>query len=508
VVAFLWWSGFALSQALISEPSQDLTRLHSKIRIDLSSQYWSGFARDAQHTALDAAPLQDLNRIHWQTPVDLSPQYSAYGELLIHYGSPIVTAGNTVIVPVKTAASGGFRIEAHAVSDGSLKWNRTTDYVLPPHNSIPVFGPVLTRFRVYFPGAGGTVYYRDDPDLANAYSGQIAFYGLENYQASPATYTNGVMINTPLTSDLEGDIYFGFVVLSSTPVPLQSGIARLSANGTGSWISAAQAAGDPAMTGVAQNCAPALSSDQRTLYVAVSDGTRGYLVALDAQTLAPVSHIALTDPQTGSPALVSDDSSASPTIAPDGDVYFGVRGNPNSANNNRGWLLHFDARLVQSKAPGAFGWDDTASLIPSHIVASYLGSSPYVVMTKYNNYADAGGDGINKIAVLDPISTATDPVTSVSVMKVVLSVAGPTPNPPLLGVKEWCINSAAVDLSVGAVLANNEDGKLYRWDLSTNTLSQAIVLTAGVSEAYTPTVIGPDGTVFTINNATLFAVGK
>jgi hypothetical protein len=156
-------------------------------------------------------------------------------------------------------------------------------------------------------------------------------------------------------------------------------------------------------------------------------------------------------------------------------------------------------------------------------------------------------------------------------------------------VKEWCINSAAVDPATGSVLAGSEDGKLYRWDLATNSFSQSMVLTSGVTilrqsrrlsgcwplkgacsqpkvktsvpaqsvvhgaalltgchgfreggrdgsrwerrtpgivkpplpdpgkaggspnalgEAYAPTLIGPDGTVYAINNATLFAVGQ
>jgi hypothetical protein len=58
------------------------------------------------------------------------------------------------------------------------------------------------------------------------------------------------------------------------------------------------------------------------------------------------------------------------------------------------------------------------------------------------------------------------------------------------------------------VLANSEDGVLYRWDLTTNTLSEQVVLTAGLGEAYTPTLIGADGTVYAINNGTLFAVGQ
>jgi hypothetical protein len=74
--------------------------------------------------------------------------------------------------------------------------------------------------------------------------------------------------------------------------------------------------------------------------------------------------------------------------------------------------------------------------------------------------------------------------------------------------REWCINTAVVDPASKSVFANSEDGKLYRWDLTTNTFTQTVTLTAGVGEAYTPTWMGPDGTVYAINNATLFAVGS
>jgi hypothetical protein len=64
-----------------------------------------------------------------------------------------------------------------------------------------------------------------------------------------------------------------------------------------------------------------------------------------------------------------------------------------------------------------------------------------------------------------------------------------------------------VDPATRSIFAGNEDGKLYRWDLATNTLSQTLVLTPGLGEAYTPTLVGGDGTVYAINNATLFAAG-
>lgn len=97
-------------------------------------------------------------------------------------------------------------------------------------------------------------------------------------------------------------------------------------------------------------------------------------------------------------------------------------------------------------------------------------------------------------------------------MKEVITKLGVTPDPDFPqfpgAVKEWCINSAAVDPFTKSVLANSEDGKLYRWDLTNNSLSESIILTSGADEAYTPTLIGSDGTVYAINEAVLSAVGK
>jgi len=95
---------------------------------------WLGFGRDAQHSANSAIATQDLNRISWSTPLDLAPTYTAGGALLVHYGSPVVTSHNTVVLPVKTGAAGGFRIEARsgatAASSGlrrrTTKCRRTT----------------------------------------------------------------------------------------------------------------------------------------------------------------------------------------------------------------------------------------------------------------------------------------------------------------------------------------------------------------------------------------------
>jgi hypothetical protein len=176
-----------------------------------------------------------------------------------------------------------------------------------------------------------------------------------------------------------------------------------------------------------------------------------------------------------------------------------------TSNHDRGWLLHFDSQLKISKLPSAFGWDDTASVVPASAVPSYRGPSPYLLLTKYNNYAQVGGNGRNFLALVDPNVSMTDPVTGVTVMRTVRKVLGPTPDPELGGVREWCINSAAIDPINHCAVVNSEDGNVYRWDFDTNTLSVGLTLAPPTGEAYTPTLIGPDGGIYAINNAQLFS---
>jgi hypothetical protein len=472
---------------------------------------WPGYAYNAQHSAKSPSASQPLLNIHWQTPVDLAPPGGG-----IHYGSPLITARNNVIVTVKTQSGGSFRLDCRKGSDGTLLYSQNTDYVQPQWGWVPSCGSTLTpQYALASPAAGGTVLLRASADSQSSPVVRQAFFGMANYNAAPATYNANVKICTPITSDSRGDLFFGFLVSGPTPANLVSGIARINPHGAGVWTSAATAAGDPSMTQIPLNCAPAISNDGLVVYIGVSDGGSGYLVGLSASTLAPLYKVRLKDPTSNNNAWVTDYSTASPTVGPDGDVFYGVLESPFPNNNDRGWLEHYNSTLTVTLTPGAFGWDDTASTFPSSAVPQYNGTSPYLLLTKYNNYANIGsGDGVNKVAVLDPHATQIDPITGATIMREILVKAGPTPDPGNIGpntpnaVREWCINTAAVDVAGRCALVNNEDGKVYRWDFPTNTLNQVVTLTGGVGEAYTPTCVGPDGTVYAINNAILFAVGQ
>ncbi len=471
------------------------------------AQAWLTHSHDEQHTALSTVQSQPLSKIHWHTPVDLVPPQ---GEIFIHYGSPLVTAANTVIVPVKTG-NNSFRVQAMNGATGKKVWQLNTGWQAPGATFTPGLGPTISGNTLYIPDIAGRVIARPNPDLKKQKASKLYFYGVKNFKKDRTAYEQNVQINTPLTTDPAGNLFFGFIVFGSTPLNLKSGVARIATDGTGTWASAATLSGDSSVFEVSMSAAPALSPDGSILYVSVDNGNYGYLLALNSVTLALINKVRMKDPSSGQDAIIFDASSASPTVGPDGDVYFGVIENPFPNHNDRGWLLHYNADLTQTKIPGSFGWDDTASVVPSSMVPSYSGTSTYLLMTKYNNYCGAGnGNGKNEIAILDPNATEHDPIIpSTLVMKEVLTHLGVTADPDCPGgVKEWCINTAAVDPFTKSVMANSEDGKLYRWDLTSNTFTEVITLSTGIGEAYTPTVIGADGTVYAINEAVLDAVGK
>ncbi|MBV8502141.1 MAG: hypothetical protein JO006_10510 [Paucibacter sp.] len=480
---------------------------------------WSGYAGSAQHQAISGVATQALARVLWTTPVDLAPPYRAGGELLIHYGSPAITATGTVLLPVRTGSGNGVRLEARVGTTGALLWQQDSAYVLPTSSWTPSCSVAVdANNRVYFPESGGRLLRRDAADSATGTLVRLCFYGDAVYAADAAGLDAAVQVCTPLTVGADGSVYFGFMATPTNSANVRSGFVRIAADGSGTWVGAtAVAAPIGAFDKPAMNAAPALSADGLTLYVAVNtqpDGTglqNGAILALDAATLALKQGRTLREPSAGALAYVTDSSTASPLVGPDGDVYYGVLQNVRNDHNGRGWLLHFDAGLTMDKTPGSFGWDDTPSVVAASLVSSYTGSSSYLLLSKYNNYYGAGtGDGQNKMAVLDPNAAQPDFITpGVQVMKEVITVLGPTPDPTTPGgVHEWCVNTAAVDPATASVLMNSEDGVLYGWDLRANRLSESLRLNAGLGQAYTPTVVGRGGIVYAINNATLNAAGS
>ena len=484
------------------------------------------FDGNAQHTANYSPTAQYLNAVHWTTSVDLN-NTGGYA----HYGAPLITPANTIFVPVKTGASGGFEINVFNAASGAAIYSLSTDYTQPSHNWILPYQPVLaisSETRLYYPGNGGTIYYIDNVDSASHGTPvqQVFYTTLANYQANAAAFNSTVFIDTPITADSSGNVFFGFRVDGTAPAPLsttQSGFARIDPNGNATYALAGTAAGDTNIGRDTHNSAPALSNDQATVYVAVkspSTETYGYLLGLNCTTLATKYKVFLKDPRShnANDATILDDSTASPMVGPDNDVYFGIYGNP--ANGSRGFMLHFSSDLTVEKAPGGFGWDNTTGVVPASMVPSYTGTSTYLLLSKYNNYANAGNDsadGVNRVALLDPTATQVDAHASSNgmlIMREVLTVIGPTADKENrsaslpYAVREWCIDTAAINPATNSVFFPSEDGHIYRWNLVSNSLTQFLQLNAGIGLPYVPTIIGPDGQVFTLNGGTMSAMGS
>ncbi len=353
-----WWrcvaSGF-LAVAILAVAS-----------VRSSAQAWRSYSHDAQHTCQASVASQVPKAIRWKTPVDLAPQYSGNGALFTHYGSPLITSLNLVLVPVKTGAAGGFRLEAHQGSNGSLFWSIVSDYAFPHHNWVPPWGPVLgtNDSLVAMAAAGGTLMVRTNPGSGHGSLTRIAFFGLANYQEHPGAFNTTIQICTPITCDASNNFYFGYVSTGAAvpgyPNGIPSGLAKVSSSGAGTFKGAAALCGDATMVKVSYNCAPAVSADGSTVYVAVNNVTvadtgnfgHGYLCKLNSSDLSMQASVFLSDPRPGvGAASITDDSTASPTIGPNGDVYFGVLEGNFPSNNDRGWMLHFSGDLSTVKTP-------------------------------------------------------------------------------------------------------------------------------------------------------------
>jgi Bacterial Ig-like domain (group 3)/Putative Ig domain len=590
----------------------------------LLSASWNQLNGNAQHTGDTAAVAQPLNQVLWSLSLDLEPWGAE------HYGDPIFTSNNTVIVPIKVTWSAqnqnaqNFFLEALNDVTGQVLWtsvptgtitgasdagpivvtspnnglvtgdsvtiggvngntnangtftitvlnanqfelNGTTgnaaytsggtwvdnssnsSYIEPTYNWLPPYQPVYDPVtnRVYFPGPGGTLDYIANPDQAGTPTVvQEAFYGTSNYLANESAYNSSIYINTGLTVDSAGNVYFGFTVTGSNPSDItDGGVVKITSSGVATYTLAYSAVGqsNDGNWNPAEGASSAVSNDGSIVYFGIDDSGYAlngdgeydsYLVGFNTTTMAPEYSVHLLDPTSGQGADLIDESTASPMVAPDGTVFQGVFGNP--YNGSRGYLLHFSGNLSTEDTPGAFGWDDTPSIIPASMVPSYTGTSSYLILCKYNNYANAdfgddpsdyGGDGVNEMAVLDPYSSVPDPNNDPNnpnpgfpnrgfyVMATVEAFASPSPDLDATGagdpdaVREWCTNGTVVDPATDSVFMNNEDGYTYEWNLRTNTITNAVEVTSGIGVPYTPTAIAPNGEIFSDNGGELFAEG-
>ena len=467
-----------------------------------SGAQWPSASFDAQHTNVSPVAAQCMNKEDFSILLDLTSS-----TLEQHFGSPLVTSNNTVIVAIRTRSS-GYHLLRGVNSTGNTVWEVETGYVLPPIASwTPLYQPVLVGppgsqlQRVYFAGPGGVLMWRNNLDEAIALDS-----GLIAYSPELSLFNNSVFINSGISTNGKA-VYF----TTRSTGALPSVLVRIDvASGLATFKSASNLGDGSRFTRFPHQYSAAFSHDGALLYQLVGVDSVGgdvWFMAIDADTLEVVNRVVPLDPRSPSLAcFLFDDSSASPTIGPDGDVYLGMLGNiVRGITRYTGWLLHFNSDLTERKIPGGFGWDDTAAIVPASAAQNYTGQSPYLLFVKYNDYpnVDGRGQGRHRLALLDPQDFQLDPYnTGQPVMKIVQSILSPTPSPSFTfpdALTEWCNNMGAYDPFSQSVYANNADSYQYRWDLKANILAEAFRMGDPLFEAYTPSVIGPDGAVYSIN---------
>ena len=214
------------------------------------------------------------------------------------------------------------------------------------------------------------------------------------------------------------------------------------------------------------------------------------------------------------PGRVLDDQSSTPTIAPDGSIFFGAY---TRYNWFQGHLMHFSA---DGDFLGAFlfGWDITPGI--------WAHGNTYSVVIKENHYS--GGSYCDVDSVCPPDRTATYPdnpeqffvtqlnhnlnvewrfknTNTASCMRNPDNSISCTPNTHPNSF-EWCVNAPVIDAN-GVVYANSEDGFLYAINQG-GTLKQSIFQQLNLGAAYTPASLGSDGKIYSQNAGHLFAVGN
>jgi len=521
-----------------------LTWLMLVVCVGVCRGEWPTWGRDNQHGSRSLVRGQPMERVRLNVTVTNCTQVSQ------HQGVPLVTAANTVIFAV-TDVVDNFSFCRNSVlvlraldPAGNLMWTANTDWIIPPNhvvtaNWVPHYQPVLggapgPSQRIYYPGPGGTIRWRDNLDQPNPISSGVIYLDSEqDYQVSRLGYHDTHFVNSGLAVQGEG-LFYSVRVRPNAAFPLLTQdsmdfIVRVNTTDfTNRKRLASYVGGEAFFNNFPTQFIPAFTKDGSRLYWSVTtSGSFGpaRMALLEASDLQLVRSTPILDPRSNSQyAWLLQDSTSSPTVGPDGDVYYGVLGaRVNGVSRSIGWMMHWDSQLLAAKTVGGFGWDDTASLVDVASVPLYTGSSSYLLFIKFNDYLGReGGKGLHRLVLLDP-NDQTEPDLRgernpagqvIQVMRRVQSVLAPTPKEAAQNCNggcetfqpryEWCVNMGVYDPYSNSVYANSEDSYHYRWHLPTNELVERVYMTTPQLEAYTPTSIGPDGAVYAINKGRLF----
>ena len=455
------------------------------------------------------------------------------------------------------------------------QWQFTSDWK-PPGSLVdffePVFHPALANGALYVPGAGGSIFRVDKQSGAAARINPFTSLDQNVYVASPLTVDTAGNILYNAVAVMPGSFYAADVIDSwlvrvspSNAVEKVSYQTLTAGTPRGNdlctttfnieplpWPPSINSVPASAVCGTQRpglNAAPAVAPDG-TIYVltrAHFNSRWAYLIAITPElaqkwiatlrdrfldgcgvpvssggTLPPngsdggcrLGSLLGVDPTTNTPGggRVSDSSSASPVVAPDGSVFYGALTRYNYA---QGHLMHFSPAGAFLGAY-RFGWDITPGV--------YAHDGGYSVVIKENRYPVGSYCGLPGVCGVDrstsnPASPEGYFVTQLnSDLRVEwqyqntnrqscsrqldgsIQCADTHPNS-----FEWCVNAFVVD-ATGVVYANSEDGWLYAIAQG-GVLRSRIFQQLALGAAYTPTAMDSIGRVYSQNAGHMFVAG-
>jgi hypothetical protein len=505
---------------------------------------WSQFAANSTHTGDAGTVAQPLGHVMADVVHDPFAEWevSASGALGLHYAVPLLDGDDVFMSFKDEIAQGpspiliGWGVIRLHWENGQLveKWRTMGDWQpVPSSGWEPSMQPVLANGFVYLPAGGGTLLQVERETGRSM--GRINPFASVDYS---------IFMSGPPTADSSGNIVYGAFRLNlDAPWIVDvtgAWLVRVTPAGTATAVpfaplvssapnAAAQCTAHFASVGLhlppspdavapstpcgsqrpGLNIAPAVAPDG-TIYIvsrAHLNERWGYLAAvnpdltpkwnvslrerfhdgcdvlLPAGTCSEGAHLGV-DPTDNLPGSgdVTDYSTASPVVLPDGTILYGAY---TTYNDGEGHLMHFSAAGAYLGAY-PFGWDTTPAV--------WQHNGTFSIVTKHNFYG---------------LALRRDPGEFMVQLDPNLKEEWEFRNPSITDDEEfgfeWCVNAAAIDAN-GTVYANAEDGILYAIGQG-GVLLDKIRLAGPLGAAYTPLAIDTVGRVYAESSGHLYAVG-
>ena len=214
------------------------------------AQGWPNYAHDPQHSCMAAVgsqvPRRSDGRLRRPGPSNLNKQRDSLHPLRVagdHPDEHRARAGQDDL---------GWELPGRGANatTGNVIWRSpVSGFTLPSHDWIPIFGITLTPNdkHVVYPGPGGTIYARTFPNAAVGMATQFAFFNptasgttTNLYGMNPTAFNNAIQVCTPISSDAQGNLFFGYTssgaALPGYPNGIGGGLARVSNTGVGSFV--------------------------------------------------------------------------------------------------------------------------------------------------------------------------------------------------------------------------------------------------------------------------------